>query len=68
MTLLQLLATQMAGANRLVLHVGDPTWRPSVQQAIEILHGLTRPDPIATTELNGTIEAIGFEWGHSDGN
>ena len=69
MTLLQLLAAEMAGLPRLVLHVGDPSGRVSVEQATAILReGLTTGGLTDTAELIRLIETLGMEWGQSDGN
>jgi hypothetical protein len=69
MTLLQLLAAQMAGLDRLVLHVGDPSGRTSVERATAIFRdGLTDGGLTDTAELIRLIETLGMEWSHSDGN
>jgi hypothetical protein len=69
MTMLQALAAEMAGLYRLVLHIGEPSGRESVVQATAILRD-TRAStgPKDTGELLSRIEAMGLEWGHSDGN
>ena len=69
MTLLQALAAEMAGVGELMIHIGDPTGRAAVAQAGDLLRGLlAEPDPAGTDELVGRIDALGLEWGHSDGN
>jgi hypothetical protein len=69
MTLLQLLAAEMAGLDRLVLHVGDPSGRASVEQAVAVLRDdLAAAGATDTTELISRIESLGLAWGHSDGN
>ena len=66
MTLLQLLAADAAGVTRLVLHVGDPGGRTSVDAALAIAPGLaTATSP---RELVARVEGLGLEWGTSDGN
>jgi hypothetical protein len=66
MTLIQLLAAEVAGVARLVLHVGDPGGRTSVDGALAIAPGLaTATSP---GELVARVEALGLEWGVSDGN
>ncbi len=68
MTFLQALAAEMAGIDRLVLHVGDSSGRAPVDQAGALLRDvLAVPDPMDTAALVGRIESIGLEWGHSDG-
>lgn len=69
MTMLQVLAAEMAGLHRLVLHIGEPSGRESVVQATEILQDtLAAGGSMDTAELVSRITAIGFEWGQSDGN
>jgi hypothetical protein len=69
MTLLQLLAAEMAGLDALVLHVGDPAGRVSVDRASAILRdGLAAAGETDTAELISRIELLGLAWGHSDGN
>jgi hypothetical protein len=69
MTLLQLLAAEMAGLDRLVLHIGDPSGRVSVEQATAVLRDdLESAGATDTTELIRRIESLGLAWGHSDGN
>ena len=69
MTMLQALAAEMAGLYRLVLHIGEPSGRASVGQARAILRDtLAAGDSTDTAELVSRIEAMGLEWGHSDGN
>jgi hypothetical protein len=66
MTLVQLLAADMAGVDRLVLHVGDPSGRTDVERALALAPDLA----IATSaaELITGLEALGLAWGVSDGN
>ena len=66
MTLLQVLAADMAGVDRLVLHVGDPTGRTSVEGALAIAQDL--PAASDWAELIAHIERLGLRWGSSDGN
>ena len=66
MTLVQILAADMAGLTRLVLHLGDPSGRTSVERAL----ALARDHATATktSELVARVEALGLGWGVSDGN
>ena len=66
MTLLQLLAADMAGIARLVLHVGDPGGRTSIDRALALAPGLATTKSVA--ELIARVEALGLAWGVSDGN
>ena len=66
MTLLQILAADMAGVARLVFHVGDPGGRASVEQALALAPDLAAAPSAA--ELIARVEALGLAWGVSDGN
>jgi poly(ADP-ribose)glycohydrolase PARG len=66
MTLLQLLAADMAGVARLVLHVGDPSGRANVERALALAPDLATAT--SATELVARVEALGLVWGVSDGN
>jgi hypothetical protein len=66
MTLLQLLAADMAGVARLVFHVGDPSGRTSVERAQALAPDLATAT--SATELIARAEALGLVWGVSDGN
>jgi hypothetical protein len=69
MTMLQALAAEMAGLYLLVLHIGEPAGRASVQLATATLRdALAAGGSIDAAELVSRIEAMGLEWGHSDGN
>jgi hypothetical protein len=66
MVLLQVLAANMAGVDRLVLHIGDSSGWASVDRAL----GLT-PDLASAASADDLIaraEALGLVWGVSDGN
>jgi hypothetical protein len=66
MTLVQLLAADMAGVARLVFHVGDPSGRTSVKHALAPVPDLATAK--GATELIARIEALGLVWGAGDGN
>ncbi len=66
MTLVQLLAADMAGVARLALHVGDPSGRTSVERALALAPDLATATSAA--ELTARVEALGLAWGVSDGN
>ena len=69
MTLLQLLAAEMAGLDGLVLHVGDPAGRGAVEQATVLLRDrLAEAGETDTEGLISRIESLGLEWGQGDGN
>lgn len=70
MTLLQLIAARLAGVDRLVFHTGDPSGLRSFHEASAILGAEIWPReacPRVGAMVEG-IEAMGFEWGVSDGN
>lgn len=66
MTLVQILAADMAGVARLVFHIGDPSGRTSVERAIALAPDLATAT--SATELIAGVEALGLVWGVSDGN
>lgn len=66
MTLLQFLAADMAGVARLVLHIGDPSGRTSVERALVLAPDLATAT--SATELIARAEALGLVWGVNDGN
>ena len=66
MSLVQLLAADMAGVDRLVLHVGDPSGRTHVERALKLAPDLATATSAA--ELIASLEALGLSWGVSDGN
>jgi hypothetical protein len=66
MSLVQLVAADMAGLARLVFHVGDPSGRTSVERALALAPDLATAT--STTELVARAEALGLAWGGSDGN
>jgi hypothetical protein len=66
MTTVQSLAAVMAGATRIVFHVGDSSGRGPAEAARELLlHGLASGDTLGTAELIRKIESLGLEWGRS---
>jgi hypothetical protein len=66
MTLVQVLAAEMAGVARLVLHVGDSSGRTNIDRALALVPDLATAT--SATELIGRVEALGLVWGVSDGN
>jgi len=69
MTLLQVVAAEMATVGELVMHVGDAAGQEAVGQAEALLRGMLAEDrPVRSAELVGLIESLGLEWGQSDGN
>ncbi len=70
MALLQLLAAQMAGVDRLVFHTFDQTGMQALERARTLLADLTG-SPGTSTPIQvmiGKIQAKNFKWGVSDGN
>jgi len=69
MTLLQALAADMAGVDRLVLHIGDSSGHAIVDQAGAMLRDVVaEPEPVGMDAIVGRIGSLGLEWGFSDGN
>lgn len=66
MTLLQVLAADMAGVDRLALHVGDSMGRTSVERAIALASELATA--AGAPDLIARAEQLGLAWGVSDGN
>ena len=66
MTLVQLLAADMAGVARLVFHIGDPSGRINLERAQAVARDLASATSAA--ELIARVEALGLAWGASDGN
>ena len=66
MTLVQILAADMAGVDQLVLHVGDPSGRTKVERALALARDLATAASAA--DLIARIEAIGMSWGVGDGD
>ena len=67
MVLLQLLAAQLAAADRLVFHLGSVAEQPPFDEGQEILRKVTRTES-STQEILNAIAKRGFQWGQSDGN
>lgn len=69
MVTLQAVAAAMAGVDRIVFHTGDPSGKAAIRESRGLLDsisaGRTTVDVRAVLEQ---INALGFEWGISDGN
>ena len=69
MALLQIVAAAMAGLDRLPFHTGPPGGDRQLARARQLIDDeLGGTQRMSTEELIGRVEAIGFEWGASDGN
>jgi hypothetical protein len=69
MAVLQILAAGLAGVDQLVFHDGGHGGRAPLEEAPRwIDSGIGIGQARSTCELIDRIEAIGFEWGVSDGN
>jgi hypothetical protein len=68
MSVLQVLAAQMAGLDRLVFHTGAPGGEGPISEALSLLEALGTATPMATRDMLAAIDAHGFRWGFSDGN
>jgi len=66
MTLLQVIAAQAAGVDRVVTYAGEPAARSSVDRALAIARDLTFVT--GRDALIDRIAALGLAWGNSDGN
>lgn len=69
MAMLQVLAAEMAGLERMVFHTGDAAGAQALATARRLLEeDLTSKPGTALSELIERIASLGFEWGVSDGN
>jgi len=71
LTLLQVLAAQMAGLDRIVFHLGDPAQPAPALRALVIARDLAADAPagsLATRDVIRRIDAMAMSWGSSDGN
>lgn len=67
MIVLQLCAARLAGADKIVIHTYNDAGMRHYQKALKMLSELTASE--CTVEaLIGKLQAIGFQWGESDGN
>jgi hypothetical protein len=66
MTLLQLVAAEVAGVARLMFYVGHRDGRASVDRALALASDLAPAS--SASELIARIDALGMFWGISDGN
>jgi hypothetical protein len=68
MTTLQVIAAELAGVERIVFHTGDPIGNASIRETRALFEGRFGGPAITVRELIQRTDAIGFEWGVSDGN
>jgi Poly (ADP-ribose) glycohydrolase (PARG) len=69
MALLQVVAARMAGLDRLAFHTGAPGGRGPLDEALRLVGKEAAAGTSSTTaDLIVRMEAMGFEWGVSDGN
>lgn len=67
MTMLQILAAEMAGLERIVFHTGDSLGVAAIDEVKKLFEDdLIHGSPIATRELIQRIEARGLQWGVGD--
>lgn len=68
MTVLQLLAAEMAGVSRVVFHTASVAGGPPLEEAVKVLsEELTPAGEMTADELLDRILGLGFVWGMSDG-
>jgi len=67
MAILQIIAAEMAGVERLVFYTVDAKGSTELDQALYQINSFSEPI-LDTTALLTRIGAMGFEWGHEDGN
>ena len=68
MAMLQALAAEMAGVERLLFHTAGPGGADALSAAIVRINNLASAHAVETRSLIDQITAIGFAWGVSDGN
>lgn len=68
MTLLQVVAAQLAGVSTLVFHTVTPAGRAEYDVALETLRRTFGDEALDTAEFVTRVAAMGFRWGTSDGN
>ncbi len=69
MSLLQILAAEMAGVERLVFHTGGRGSGDNLRTAIDLIKGdLATAGGMKARNLIDQIAGLGFDWGVSDGN
>jgi len=68
MALLQVVAAEMAGLDRLVLHTGGQGGDAPLEKAVDLLRGTGSDVGITTRALVEEVVGMAFEWGVSDGN
>jgi hypothetical protein len=69
MAILQMIAAEMAGLERLVMHTSDRAGTRALDEAIDVIRAeLGTGSPVQTDALIDSIVGLGFEWGIGDGN
>jgi hypothetical protein len=68
MSLLQILAAQLAGVDRLVFYAGEPARRAPIEKALTIASSQLGASAMPSEEVLVRVAALGLEWGASDGN
>lgn len=69
MAMLQILAAEISGVERLVFHTGGPGGSDNLNAAIDLISGkLTTARVVETLTLIDQVSGLGFAWGISDGN
>ena len=68
MAILQMIAAEMAGLERLVMHTFDASGTKALDEATAVIRTeLEKGSLVQTDQLIERIVAFGFEWGISDG-
>jgi Poly (ADP-ribose) glycohydrolase (PARG) len=68
MVVLQCLAAQMAGVDRLIFHLGDSDERFQFDEGIAFTASLIADNAGQTSRIIQSLADLGFTWGQSDGN
>ncbi len=68
MALLQMLAAEMAGLERLVMHSFDAAGTAALSEATSVIRTELSGSRLETDQVIQQIHSLGFKWGVSDGN
>jgi len=68
MSMLQILAAEAAGFDRIVLHAASPSGRKPIAQAIDLVRTIFAGHSWTPDDMMLRVARLGLEWGAGDGN
>jgi hypothetical protein len=68
LSLLQLVAAEMAGVDMLVFYPGAPSRLSSLERALSVLRDQVGTEPASPAQLLERLDEMAFTWGSGDGN